>query len=271
VHAQTLLGRLPVRAVPFNVGVPVQTGQGTYKWAGQAAPKADGSFSFATVSLTIAKAVGIVVVTKELLAAAAPGSEAALEDELANGVREYLDQQFTDPAVAAVADVNPASVTNGITPIAPSGTTTAALVADLGKLIGQFFTANPSATSAALLMTPAVAAMLAPSSQGTLNVETGGTYAGIPTYVSAALKTAIVMLDASQILLAAGGIEVAESDQATLQLNTAPDNPPTAATVNVSLWQQNLVGLRAERYVNWQRAKNSAVVLISPTAYVPGT
>ena len=61
------------------------------------------------------------------------------------------------------------------------------------------------------------------------------------------------------------------SKHATIQLNDAPDNPVTAATVQVSLWQDNLVGVRAERFVNWKKSRATAVSLISPTAYAPGT
>jgi hypothetical protein len=38
--------------------------------------------------------------------------------------------------------------------------------------------------------------------------------------------------------------------------------------VLVSLWQNNLVGLRAERMITWKRARTAAVRYISAAAYV---
>jgi hypothetical protein len=49
------------------------------------------------------------------------------------------------------------------------------------------------------------------------------------------------------------------------------DNPIVPGTTETSLWQSNLVGIRAERFVDWKRSRTSAVALVSPTAYVPGT
>ena len=71
------------------------------------------------------------------------------------------------------------------------------------------------------------------------------------------------------ILYADGGVVIDVSRQATIQMDSLPDSPPTGSTVEVSLWQYGLVGLRAERMLNWKRSRTSAVQLLSPTAYVP--
>ena len=46
-------------------------------------------------------------------------------------------------------------------------------------------------------------------------------------------------------------------------MDDSPDNPTTATTVLVSLWQRNLVGIRAERYVNWVKARPASVQYLS--------
>lgn len=269
---QTLIGRIRgIVEAPFNSGIPVQTSAGVFSWSGQSKPKGLTRFDFGMVPLGVTKVPGIIVLAEELLRLARPGTEALLERCLADGIAEFLDRQFTDPAVAAVADVNPASVTNGIAPIAPSGTTAAALVRDVGTLLGQFFGQNPDVSNAALLMTPGIAGMLIGATNSQTATLRGGTYAGVDLYPSAAVGTTIVALDASMILLADGGVEFSESHQTTLQMDSAPTDPPTAATVMIPLWQNNLVALRAERFVNWRRARASAVSYISPIAYVPGT
>ncbi|MNG13747.1 hypothetical protein D3C84_974460 [compost metagenome] len=48
------------------------------------------------------------------------------------------------------------------------------------------------------------------------------------------------------------------STEASLQMDNEPDNPTTAATVMVSLFQRNLIGFRAERTINWARRRDSA-------------
>jgi len=271
VRAQSILGRLRTRSVPFNVGVPVETSPSVASWAGENKVKPIGSAAFAAVVLTIAKIANIVITTKELASLITPGSEALLERDLAAGVAEYSDQQFVDPAVAAVANVHPASITNGIAAIPPSGTTAAALVKDVANLIGTFLATCPDPTNAALLLSPTYAAMLvAATNSQTLTVK-GGTYAGVDVVPSAACKTTIAMVDASQILVADGGIVVDTTDEAIVQMDSAPTDPPTATTIPVSLWENNLVALRAERFVHWKRARTSAVAYVSPCAYVPGT
>jgi hypothetical protein len=48
-------------------------------------------------------------------------------------------------------------------------------------------------------------------------------------------------------------------------MNTVPTSPISAASVYVSLWQANLIGLRAERFINWKRARTTAVVYTTAT------
>jgi hypothetical protein len=56
------------------------------------------------------------------------------------------------------------------------------------------------------------------------------------------------------------------SREASVQMDSAPATPPTPL---VSFWQQNLVGLRAERFINWKRAANDAVQFTSQTYALP--
>ena len=54
-------------------------------------------------------------------------------------------------------------------------------------------------------------------------------------------------------MMAASTIDA--SQEASLQMDSAPASPADATTVYVSLWQTNTVGLRAERFVNWKRRR----------------
>ena len=51
---------------------------------------------------------------------------------------------------------------------------------------------------------------------------------------------------ASQIAAASGAVELDGSGVATVQMDSAPDSPPSAATNLISFWQMNLAGLLAQ-------------------------
>src|SRR5690606_19705115 len=77
----------------------------------------------------------------------------------------------------------------------------------------------------------------------------GGKLANVDVIVSdALLPTEAIVLDADQIAAAAGGIELDTARHASVQMETAPDSPPSASTVLRSLWQHGEVGLRALRF-----------------------
>ena len=112
----SLVGRIPgLRHVPFNIPVPVDAAGGAYAWVGQGHTKAAGVLSFSTLTIPPAKGVGFVVVAEELLKGA-PGSAVVLRDALVSGLARFMDKQFTDPAVAAVADLHPLQLRTGQRP-----------------------------------------------------------------------------------------------------------------------------------------------------------
>jgi len=63
-------------------------------------------------------------------------------------------------------------------------------------------------------------------------------------------------------------VRIDVSREASIQMDGAPTNPTDATTVLVSLWQRNLVGLRAERMITWIRARTAAVRYRTAAAYV---
>ena len=75
---------------------------------------------------------------------------------------------------------------------------------------------------------------------------------GFEIIASEAALGNVVMVDAAGVFYADGGVEIHLSEYASLQMNDAPDSPPTAATVPTTLWQSNLVGYKVERYINFQ-------------------
>ncbi len=275
LRPRTLLGRIPgFRQVPFNVSVPAQTGGGTYSWVGEGNAKPVTSGTLATVTVGYAKAAGIIVLTRELVMISSPSAEGVVREEMIAGIGAFLDTQLVDPTVAAVAGVNPASITNGAATAAASGATAAALRADLAARVATFTAANIPLDGSVWLMNDsnAFAAGISLNALGQPLFpgmsQQGGSILGIPVVVSNNVGNRIILVHAPSILYAdEGGVQLDVSREASVQMDSAPSNPSDATTVLVSFWQRNLVGLRAERMINWTRARSAAVTYISAAAY----
>jgi HK97 family phage prohead protease/HK97 family phage major capsid protein len=267
----TILGKIPgLRTVPFNTKVPTQTAGGTYGWVGEAKPKPVTKLAFSSTSLGVSKVAGIIVLTKELVMLSNPSAEALVRADMIAGIAQFLDQQFIDPAVAAVAGVNPASITNG----APTAPATANPLADIMGLIAHFAANNIAIDGVTFIMSAANALSLtfrtnldgSPEFPGvTIN---GGNYKGLTFVTSQAAGANVIAVQPALVLYAdEGGVTIDASQEASLQMDSAPASPADATTVFVSLWQTNTIGLRAERFVNWQKANANAVKYLTATAW----
>ena len=251
---------------PFNVRVPAQTGGGTYGWVGEGLSKPVTKLAFSAVAVAMHKAAGIVVFTEELARLSTPSAEEVVRNDMVNGIAAFLDQQFLDPAVAEVSGVNPASITNGLTPI----TSTDDILADLNAIFAALATANIDPTGGTLLMSPANAFALATTTTNGMFVfpgitMEGGTLVGVNVVTSNTLGTNVVFIARNCVFVAdEGGIQIDVSREASVQMDSAPATPPTPL---VSLWQQNLVGLRADRWISWKRARAAGVQLITGAGY----
>lgn len=288
----TILGRIDgLRRVPFNIKVPRQTGGASASWVGEGAPKPVSSLAFDSITLGHTKVAGIVVMTEELVRFSNPAAEDIVRRDLVETIGGLIDKDFVDPDKAAVSGVSPASITNGVTPVVASGTTADHLRADVQALMAKFIAANMSLSGAVWIMTEtqalAIAMMLNPLGQPefpglSINGGTAGTFFGIPVILSENISaqeevtgppaipagSRIILAKASEIMVADDGqVMLDASNQASLQMDSAPTNPPTATTVMVSLWQMNMVGIRAERFINWTKRRAGAVQYITGADY----
>src|SRR6185436_8981271 len=267
----TIMGKIPNwRSVPFNCKVPSQTAGGTYGWVGEAKPKPLTKLAFSAETLTITKVAGILVLTEELVRLSNPSAEALVRADMVAGIAQFLDAQFIDPAVAAVTGVNPASITNG----APTAAATTSPLADIMGLISHFASNNIAVGGVTFIMSAANALSLSfrtnldgsPQFPG-IGID-GGSYRGLTFITSQAAGTNVIALQPSLILYADdGGVTIDASREASLQMDSAPASPADATTVLVSLWQHNLVGLRAERFINWKRINTNAVYYLTAVNY----
>jgi HK97 family phage major capsid protein len=286
LRPETIMGQIQgFRRVPFNIKMPAQVSGSSANWVGEGKPKPVSALSFNTVTLGFSKAAGIVVMTDELVRFSNPSAEAIVQRDMIATIAQFLDVQFIDPAIAAVAGVHPASITNGAPNIPASGVTADALRQDIGTLFAMFVQANMSIRGAYWIMDPIMALSIGMLSNALGQAEfpginmNGGIFFGLPVVVSSNVphvagsegppvveaSTMIVLCLPSEILLADdGGVTLDASREASLQLD---DAPAAGAATLVSLWQNNMVALRAERYINWQRRRPQAVAYISGARY----
>jgi HK97 family phage major capsid protein/HK97 family phage prohead protease len=263
----TILGKVDTFFnVPFNVSVASQTGGGTYQWVGQGAPKPVGTLAFSTITLTITKAAGIIIITEELARTSTPSAEMVIQRDMIAGISAFLDTEFINPARAPVAGVSPGSVTNGVTPITSAGPTPANARTDIQALASAMTALNLPTAGAVLIMSEtnalALTNALNPLGQPLFPgmSQGGGMIMGYKAITSNSAGNVVALVQPNSIMYADdGGVTIDVSREASVQMDTALDNPPLATSLYTSLWQNNLVGLRAERFINWKKARPGVV------------
>lgn len=279
----TVLGRLPFRTVPFNVSIPRQTGGAAAGWVGEGLSKPVQKLDFDRLAIPWAKIAVIAVITQELARFSNPAAEMLIRDDLINAIAQFKDVQLLDPSVTASAGVRPASITNGVTPItAPTDMTPAAIDIALVAALMALNTANIPMTAPRWIMNGSTRIMLQ-------NLRSSQDVPAYPEVSSGMLKgypivesnnipivaggggnpptSQIILVDAAQILHAEDPvIDIAISTEASLQMDSAPATPPTTP---VSLFQQNLMAIKAEQYEYWVKRYASAVQVIDDVPIGP--
>lgn len=283
LRPKTIIGRFgtgdipALRQIPFNVKINGQVSGASAAWVGEGLAKPLTDMGFNTVELGFFKVAAIAVITDELVRFSNPSAERLVRDELARAVIERLDTDFINPAKAAVAGVSPASILNGVAAIPSSGTDADAINCDLQALEASFIDANNDPENAVYIMRPQTAQVLGrlqnPLGQSMypgISMR-GGTLLGTPVITSNYVPTGTVaLINASDIYIADDGqVTVDASREATIQMDNAPTQSsvtPTA-TAGVSMFQTNSVAIRAERYINWARRRDSGVAHLSGVAW----
>jgi HK97 family phage major capsid protein/HK97 family phage prohead protease len=286
LRPQTILGKMPgLTRVPFNVRMAGQDSGSTGYWVGQGKPIPVSKLNTLEVTLGIAKAAGLVVLSEELVRSSEPSAELLVRNDLIKTIATFTDVQFVDPNVAAVANVSPASITNGVTAVVPTGTTLAALRTDVQTLFRTFITANDDPSSCVWIMDPTMALTFSLMQNALGQAEhpditmNGGTFFGLPVVVSNSANIPgspdsghmVILAKASDILFAdEGAVEIDASREASVQMLDNPTNASSdgTPTTMVSMFQTNSVAIRAVRFINWKKRRSTAVAYIKEAQYV---
>jgi HK97 family phage major capsid protein/HK97 family phage prohead protease len=272
----TIIGKLTsVRRVPFNVRMVEQTGGGNGYWVGEGAPKPLTSFSFQAITMAYTKVAAISVITQELARFSSPSADMLVRDGLRDALVERIDIDFIDPAEAGTTNVQPASITNGLTALTSAGTSADNARTDLANIVSSFVEANQNTEGLVIIMPTTLALALSfqvnslgqPEFPG-LSMG-GGTLNGIPVITSQYAANAsgggnlVIALNQRELFLADDGqVTVDASTEASLQMLDNPTNNSATATTTtmVSMYQTNSIALRAERFINWRKRRATAVV-----------
>ncbi|EJG2640566.1 phage major capsid protein [Salmonella enterica subsp. enterica serovar Infantis] len=281
LRPQTIIGRFgqgnipSLRKVPFNIRIPAQTSGGSANWVGQGKAKPLTKLDFESITFSFAKVAAIAVLTDELIRFSNPAADALVRNALAEAVIARLDTDFISPSKAEVANVSPASITNGITAVPSTGNPDD----DAAAAFGVFVAANLQPNGAVWLMSSTTALALSMRKNALGQKEypemtlLGGTFQGLPVIVSQYVGNQLVLVNAPDIYLADdGGVAVDMSREASLEMESDPagDSITPTGTELVSMFQTNSVAIRAERWINWKRRRTAAVAVISGVNYGAG-
>lgn len=270
LYPATLIGRMNGwRKIPFNIRVGVQDSGATVSWVGEAAAKPVTDLSFSEVTFTYSKVAGIVVLTDELVRLSTPSAEEYVRNDLVKSIAKFMDEQLLDTSITATSS-RPASLTNGVSATSASGYDADALYTDLNTALAGYDDAETGTDNIYLLMTPATARGISTMRNAlgqfefnALNPQ-GGSLLGYPVLVSNSVPdNDIVFVKTDEVWLADDGqTSIDASREATIDM--AGGNSPA-----FSLWQKNAVGVRAERWIRWQKRRASAVQIITGALYNP--
>lgn len=286
VRPATIIGRLALRRVPFNIRIGSKSSGTTGYWVGEGKPIPVSRLGTSEVTLGMAKAAGLCVLTRELMDSSEPAAEGLVRDDLIAANVDFLDEQFIAPDYAAVANVNPASITNGVVPTAASGTALTNVRTDVQTMLKAFVNNNIPLDGLAFVMhtNVAIALSLMQNAVGAREfpdmTPQGGTLFGFPAVASqnaaqvgspvAGEGQLFVLLNAREILLADDGeADVEASGEASIQMLDNPTNDTTTptATTMVSMFQTDSVALRAVRKINWAPRRSNVVQYVKDAAY----
>jgi len=263
----TIYGRLPGLArVPFDTSLLPDPADPLVQWVGEGAPKPVAALALGTPqTLTPMKCTGVCVLTDALVRSATPAAEKLVSRKFTRACVKAIDVAMFDPSNAGVVDAKPAAITSGAPVIASTGDLAADMQSALDAYAGNLSTAvwvcstRIACTLASLHDTSGVLSFPSVSVRG-------GNALGLPVVPSDGVPADLLTLvDGASFAIAVEPPNIRVARHAVVQMDSAPDDPATASTVQVSLWQKNLVGFLIEQPANWTQPPVGSVVVVATT------
>jgi hypothetical protein len=244
--------KAPLRSRGFSITTGVSGSV-----VGERGFKPIGSLVMAQQLLELKKASAIIVISKET--ADFPGAAPLFNSELTRAVVAATDSAFIAALIAAT------------TPTASAGG--AAISSDFDTLLSGvatsatsrlFYVASPSNIKSIMAKANTSGAPMFPN----LGIAGGELWPGVTAIASDSISSSAALLfDATAIVGNSDALVPGKSEQSTIQMEAAPDSPPTGATSLLSLWQNDLLALRMERFFGFTLLRANGVASLSGVAY----
>lgn len=206
-------------------------------WVSEGSPIPLTQFSFGSEVINRFKLAAITTMTREVAERASPDLENILRDALREAHAEVLDAALLS-TVAAVANVRPAGLLNGVTPIAgTAGGGEDAVRGDLLALVSAM-TSNRLGSRPVLIMNNldrlSASMMTSPLSEYIFRDDlNGGNLMSIPVISSANVpQHTVILVDAAYLATAFDLPSFDVSDVATVVEASADATPPTMASTD---------------------------------------
>ncbi len=273
----TVFDKLPLREIPANVTIKGQDGIATGFWVGEGKSIPVSAQDFNSVTLRPLKVAAISVLTRELLEDSSPSAEMLVRDGLATAIGQRTDATFVS-AAAAVPNVSPAGILQGLTSLGSNGTTAAALRQDIVELYSPFL-AEYNATDLHYVCNPLLAQRISLLTS-TLGLKefpdlnaSGGTMDGDPVITGDNVgATNLILLSPKDIYrIGDSGLQVSMSHDATIEQDSSPTgdavSPTEASATLMSMFQTDSVAIKVVRRINFAKRRATAIQFIGDAQY----
>jgi len=254
----TILNDGAFRRVPLKTKLSVTTVAAIGAVTGEQKTKLISRLSLSAPTLEPRKSSCIVVISDEIAKSASTAAIQLLGDELRQGVARVTDADFLN-SITTNSDVENITATGSDLSAFIADLNVALAIIEVGSTSRLYLIAPPRIVKALALMRGTAGAPAFPN----LTIR-GGDIAGVTVTPSDALTDKIVLVDAQQIAADGSIVTVDDSQQSSLQLD---DTPTDGATTTVSLWQHNLMALRAERWFGTQLLRANGAVVLADADY----
>lgn len=256
-----------LREIPFNVLVPGQSLGGSAGWTGEGKSSPVTTAGFFNTKLERYKLSAISVLTEEMILDSSPAADILVRDTLISAISGKIDKDFIDPKKTETSKLSPASITNKGVVVTSVGNNVQSIKRDAIAMHQPFIKANiptdrlvwvmgsSTALTLSLMETPTGAPAFPGITPG------GGFFLGKPVMVSGNVGKMVILADAASILIAKDDdITVKYSQDASIKMSSDPEND--SAAESVSMFQNDMIAIKTDQYINWSLARKDAVSYI---------
>ena len=238
---------------PLKTGISIASTAATGSSVSELAAKPICEVSFTRATLEPVKVWSAIVSNEELARSISAAAITRLGDELRRACALSTDRSFLATLAACT----------GVASNASTGLSTTQFLADLDTALqavsiganSKLYLILPPNVCKTVALLRDTGGLLFPGM-----TVSGGVIQGVKVVVSDAAEDTGTLVDASQVATESDLITLAPADHASIQMD---DDPTSGATTLVSLWQNNLTGLSAERWFGVEVLRSTAVALIT--------